>query len=592
MFLLVVLVVTVPGRAADDDIKGAAIAAHVKTLAHDKFKGRAAGSPGARDAAEYIAVRLRQFGLDPMGDKGTYFQAFDLPRGFEVDPKTSLSANSSKRTAMFSHGKDFKALSLSGPGDVRGSAVFCGYGIAAPSLGYDDYAGIPVKGKVVICLRHAPGFSDKKSPFSTPSAKKRFSPFQAKVATAVGAGAAALIVINDPAFARAKRKNDVALQNVGGKSSSIPVFHMTYRAGKKFAKVLGLDLRKEQRRLDKALKPRSRVLEGSVHVNAILEELKLPVRNILARLRAPRGPSPRETVVVGAHFDHVGLGAYGSLAGSKGKGAIHNGADDNASGTSSVLEIARFLAPRREQLRRDILFCWFTAEELGLLGSKHYVAHPVVPLESCVAMLNLDMVGRLKGGRLQVGGTGTSPIFPDLLKPLLRRERIVSYRFNPGGRAPSDNTSFYEKGMPVLFFFTGLHSDYHRPSDDWMRVDRKGVGKIARLAAAVALDLATRDSRPPFTRSDASGMSTGPHLGLSLEPRRDGVYVNYVEKGSPARRSRFKVGDKIEEFDGQPINSITNFNRMHQNTKPGQKIKITVRRGPRLLELTVKLGKN
>jgi C-terminal processing protease CtpA/Prc len=227
------------------------------------------------------------------------------------------------------------------------------------------------------------------------------------------------------------------------------------------------------------------------------------------------------------------------------------------------------------------------------LGSKHYVGAPVIPLERCVAMINLDMVGRLKGGRLQVGGTGTSPIFPKMLKPRLREHRVSKYKFNPGGRAPSDNTSFYLKGLPVLFFFTGLHKDYHRPSDDWNKIDRKGIEKVARVAADVSFELATRETRPPFVRNDASGLDAGPHLGLSLEQRTDGsVYVIYVEKKSPASRARFKIGDKVEEFEGSPINSITNFNQVHSNTKPGQKVKIVIRRGPRLMTKTVTLGKN
>ena len=446
-----------------------------------------------------------------------------------------------------------------------------------------------MKGKIVVVLRHAPGYEDRKSPFFKPGNRRRHAVFQAKVNVAVGAGAAALVIVNDPKNVR-KPKEDVPLHNVGGNPSSIPVFHVTYKAGRKLGRVCGLSFKKEQSRIDKAGAPATRVLEGvTMTVNAALEARQLPVRNVCALLEAPRGAT--ETLVVGAHYDHVGLGAYGSLAGPKGKGSIHNGADDNASGTSSLLEICAWFVARRESLRRDVLFLWFTAEELGLLGSKHYVGAPVVPLERCVAMVNLDMVGRLKGARLQVGGTGTSPVFPDIIKPLIRKHRIPKYKFNPGGRAPSDNTSFYEKGMPVLFFFTGLHKDYHRPSDDWQRVDRTGIGRVARLAAEVSMDLATRETRPPFTRNDASGLDAGPFLGLSLEQRKDGVFVIHVEKKSPASRARFKVGDKIEEFEGNPIQSITNFNQVHTNTKPGQKVTIVIRRGPRLVKKTVKLGK-
>ncbi|MHC4548017.1 MAG: M28 family peptidase [Planctomycetota bacterium] len=588
---LALLLLLAPGAAEEGlpPIEGKAIVAHVKFLADDDRQGRAAGSDGARSAADYVAAHLAKLGLKPVGDGGTYFQGFPLERGFDIRPETSLEVRRDGKKTKLRYDKDLKPLSLSGAGDVTAGACFCGYGIAAPELGYDDYAGLDVKGKVVIVLRHAPGFKDRKSPFANPAVMKRYGAFQAKVSTAVGAGAAALVIVNDPKRTR-KPKEDVPMHKVGGSPSAIPVFHVSYRAGRRLAKVCGFSLQKEQIRIDKAHEPRSRLLEGvTVHVNAALEAKTLQVRNVCGLLEAPRGAN--ETLIIGAHFDHVGLGAFGSLAGSKGKGAIHNGADDNASGSSSVLEIATFFALRRDQLRRNVLFLWFTAEEMGLLGSKHYAKTPVIPLAQCVAMVNLDMVGRLERGRLQIGGTGTSPIFPKLLDQKNRRYRIKA-RYNPGGRAPSDNTSFYEKGMPVLFFFTGLHKDYHRPSDDWKRIDRKGIEKVARLAADVCLDLATRDTRPPFTRSDASGLSAGPQLGLSLEDRKDGVYVIFVEPKSPARRARFKVDDKIEEFENQPINTITNFNQVHSNCKEGQKVTIVIRRGPRLMTKKVTLGKN
>jgi len=326
-------------------------------------------------------------------------------------------------------------------------------------------------------------------------------------------------------------------------------------------------------------------------VLSALEAKRLPVRNVCARLRAPGDTQdPRETLLLGAHFDHIGRGEYGSLAGSKGRGTVHNGADDNASGTAMVLELARCLAGRRESLRRDVLFVLFTGEELGLLGSKHYVEHPVVPLAQTVAMLNFDMVGRLEGGTLQIGGTGTSPVFPEILDEKNRSLRIKT-QYNPGGQAPSDNAAFYEKHVPVLFFFTGLHGDYHRPDDDWKEVDRKGMARIATLAAEVCLELATREARPTFTQADGSALSTGPHLGVVIEQRDDGVYVIGVEAGSPAAQAGFEVGDRIEEFEGVPVASASDFAEAHSRAKPRSRVTITVRRGTRLIELEPKLGR-
>ncbi|MHC4732361.1 MAG: PA domain-containing protein, partial [Planctomycetota bacterium] len=364
-----VVLLLAPG-AADEElphVDGKAILAHIKWLADDDREGRAAGSPGCLAAGDYIAAQLKQLGLKPMGDSGTYFQNFPLPRGFDIRPETSLTAERGTKKVTLSYDRHLKPLSLSGPGDVTAEAVFAGYGIAAPEVGYDDYAGVEVKGKVVIVLRHAPGFKDRKSPFSKPALMKRYATFQAKVNTAVGAGAAALVIVNDPKRTR-KPKDDVPMHKVGGTPSAIPVFHVSYKAGRRLGKVCGFSFQKEQIRIDKEPAPRSRLLEGvTVHVNAALEAKTLEVRNVCALLEAP-GPAAtgqpsgagktkaaapqvaRETLVIGAHFDHVGLGSFGSRGGKKGPGSIHNGADDNASGSSSVLELATFFKARQKEL--------------------------------------------------------------------------------------------------------------------------------------------------------------------------------------------------------------------------------------------------
>lgn len=567
-----------------------ALCEHLAWLADDDREGRAAGAPGAWAAGEYIAAHFESLGLEPVGDDGTYFQEFELPRGFDVGGGTCAEATRGKKTTRLEVGDTLSPVSLSGTGDVRGPAAFCGYGISAPELGYDDYAGLDVSGCVVVVLRHAPGMDDRKSPFANATAQRRYATFQAKVDTAVAVGARALLIVNDPA-ACWKPKDDVLLTKVGGKSGKIPVLHLTYKAAKRLAKTMGVGLQKEQRAIDGRGEPRSRRLDGvALHVVADLVTRTLPVRNICARLRAPGEiQDPRETLLLGGHFDHLGFGEYGSRAGSKGKGTVHNGADDNASGTAMVMELARFLSQRREQLRRDVLFVLFTGEELGLLGSKHYVSEPIVPLAQTVAMLNFDMVGRLERGTLQIGGTGTSPVFEELLDAANKKLRIKT-RYNPGGQAPSDNAPFYEKDIPVLFFFTGLHKDYHRPKDDYKLVDRRGLAKIAELSAATCLALAALEQRPTFTRADGSALSTGPHLGLAVEQRDDGVYVLSIENGSPAAMAGFKKDDKIEEFDGQAIQSTADFSEAHSQAKPKARVTITVRRGRRLIDLEPKLG--
>ena len=572
----------------------------VKTLSSDAFEGREAGTPGAEKAADLIAAEFARLGLKPMGDAGSWFQAFTLPRGMKVLKSTSLSVvDGEAKTTSFDLVEDFVPLDVSGPGDVAAEAVFAGYGITAKDLGYDDYAGLDAKGKVAVVLRRAPAYEDRKSPFSPQGILSKYASFQAKADAAVAAGAVALVVVNDPSTSTTKEKDD--LRPPGGSATGkIPVVQVTWRAGRRLSTVIGLSLSKRQQQIDGKIEPKSEPLSGaSIHVTCALEADLRHVKNVLGLLEpeAPAvttgdraaGTAPRkEIVLVGAHYDHVGYGHFGSLSNAEGK--IHNGADDNASGTSSLLEIAGLLASERASLKRPVLFASFSAEELGLLGSKHYVEAPVAPLADTIAMLNLDMVGRLREDHLWVGGTGTSPVWPALLERLNKesgRFRLTSW---PGGKAPSDHQSFYETGMPVLFFFTGLHGDYHRPSDDWNTLEYDGLVRVARYAAAVAKDLSTRSERPAFTKCDAGGFEVGPYLGVGVEVKPDGVYVSHVDDKSPGKKAGFREGDRLVDWNGTPLPDVNAWNDLLSKAKPNDKADIAVSRKGKTLTLHAVLG--
>ncbi|MHC5010414.1 MAG: M28 family peptidase [Planctomycetota bacterium] len=570
----------------------------VRILADDDLAGREAGTAECDQAADLVAAEFERLGLRPVGDDGTWFQHFTSPRGMRVLPTTTLVATDDRgRTTVLEVGEEFAPLDVSGRGDVTAGAVFAGYGISAPDLGYDDYAGIDVRGKVVVVLRHAPAYEKASSPFGNTRALQRYAAFQAKAEAAAGAGAAALVIVNDPASST-KRSDDQLRPPGGSATGKIPVVHVTWRAGKNLGKRIGVPFVRRQQQIDGRLEPRSEALEGvTIRVHCDLEPEQRHMRNIAAMLLPEpavtgEGPAPAdlsgEVVALGAHYDHVGLGRFGSLANANGK--IHNGADDNASGTSALMEIAGYLAERRREIRRRILFLAFSGEELGLLGSKHYVSAPLVPLADTIAMLNFDMVGRLEKNRLFIGGTGTSPIWPALLEELNGRGRRFDLTLWPGGKAPSDHTSFYERNLPVLFFFTGLHSDYHRPSDDWNTIEYAGQARVAQLGALVAFDLATRDERPQFTRCDAGGFSVGPYSGIAVEQRADGVYVAHVDDRSPAQRVGFKVGDRIVEWNGQPVPNTNVYNDLISRAEPGEKVDIVISRGGRTRKIRLKLG--
>jgi hypothetical protein len=580
------------------EITRAELKAWVQRLSSDDLEGRETGTPGADFAADAIATEFRRLALRPSGDGGGWFQAFTIPRGMKVLPTSALSAKAAEKTADFELGVDFVPMDVSAAGTVEAPAVFAGYGISATDLGYDDYEGLDAKGKVVVVLRHAPAHQESKSLFAPKERLGRYASFQAKAEAAAGAGAAALVVVNDPATCAAPGK-DVLRPAGGGASGKIPVVHMTWKAGRRLGTLLGVALAKRQQQIDAKMQPISEPLEGSVRVQADLEADVRRAKNVLALLepgkppettggQAPDASKGRETVLVGAHYDHVGRGHFGSLSGQPG-GKIHNGADDNASGTSALLEIAGALAARRDELRRPVLFLAFSGEELGLLGSKHYVGAPVVPLADSVAMVNLDMVGRSKGDKLFVGGTGTSPVWPALLE---RENAATKFALTlwPGGKAPSDHQSFYEKGMPVLFFFTGLHSDYHRPSDDWNTLEYAAHERVARLAAAVVSDLATRAERPPFTKADAGGFEVGPYLGISIAQKPDGVEVVHVAKASPASKAGFHEGDVLLEWNGTPLPDANAVNDVLSKAKPKEKVEVVVRRKGKTVTLKPTLG--
>ena len=390
-----------------------------------------------------------------------------MPAGHAVSEKTSFELKGKQgQKATLKLGKEFTALSISSNGTVEGEAVFAGYGVSVPGT-YDDYAGLDVKGKVVVVFRHAP-----RGDATWDRAMRAHASFQFKLNQATQQGAIALVVCNDPFnFTRPQgrqkkpRPDALMTRGAGGGVGKIPCVHVTLAGAKRiFPKLFRATPAKLEARIGdgkELSKPVSMPGRGRVRIHAEIERQTITGRNVCARL-SPSGPGLHDphqmegVLVVGAHHDHLGRGKFGSLERNpKARNAIHNGADDNASGTSGLLEVAEYLASKRDTLQRDILFITFTGEERGLVGSRFWCNNPTVPLKELIAGIGIDAV------------------------------------FGPGGRAPSDNTSFYQKNLPVLFFFTGLHEQYHRPDDDWDRIDVASMEKVATLAA--------RTNRSPTT---------------------------------------------------------------------------------------------
>ena len=349
--------------------------------------------------------------------------------------------------------------------------------------------------------------------------------------------------------------------------------------------------------------PESFAFPASIRINGAvdIERTQKTTHNVAAYLPGETG----EYVVLGAHYDHLGLGEQFSMAPSL-AGTVHPGADDNASGTAGVIELARWFAGQPRQ-KRGILFLNFAGEELGLLGSQWYVEHPELPLENAVAMINMDMIGRLRSAKLYIGGSDTGSTMRAMLDRIAPRYQMNIDYSDSSGFGSSDHTSFTTKGVPVLFFFSGLHSDYHKPSDTWDKIDAPGAVKVLALVADALNNLREAPDRPKFVRvappshgqggvgpvSSSSGGGYGPYFGSipDFGEGVNGVKFADVREGSPAAKAGFKGGDVMVEFDGKAIQNLYDFTYALQAKKPGDEVVVKVLRDGAKVEAKVLLTK-
>jgi hypothetical protein len=590
---------------------GSRLKADVSFLASDAREGRAPGTTGIETAAAYIAGVFQATGLKPAPGCDGYFQKFTIsgtPRlGQNPELKFRGPGANDDAKELTAAKSDLSPLAIGTGGTLKDvPVVFAGFGITAKDaekkVDYDDYAGLDVKGKAVLVIRREPRQGrGGDSPFGgrRPS---EYATFRHKATNAFQHGAAAVLLVNDAEMAKDGKDPLVGFFQAGGEVNSDLPFVMITRAlaDKLLAGAGAPSLAELEKAIDEDLTPKSRALKGwTVSAKVDIEHKGLETRNVVGVLEGS-GPLAEETVVVGAHYDHLGHGGMfsGSLAFLSRD--IHNGADDNASGTSMMLEMARRLARRPDPLPRRVVFVAFSGEEKGLLGSQHYVENPLFPLKSTVAMVNFDMVGRLNDkNELTVYGTGTSPGFDALVDALGKSEGFTVKKIAEG-LGPSDQQSFYLKDMPVLFVFTGTHPDYHRPSDDTERINFAGMSRIADLGELLLLDLVRRPSRPEFTRVAAKGHGPGDpgrrsvsaYVGTIPDYNEDikGVKLNGVREGSPAEKGGLQKDDVIVGFGGKPVGTIYDYTDSLARYKPGDTVEVVVKRDGKEVKLKVTLG--
>src|SRR5216684_1025233 len=468
--------------------------AHIKFLASDAMRGRATGSPELEKAATYIAKQFKADGLQPLDGK-SYLQAFPVTTNARLGTGNRFEYSDGGKTTKLKFEDDFIPFNFSSSAKVSGSVVFVGYGITAREYNYDDYTGVDAKNKLVLVLRHEPQEFDEKSVFAG-KVYTEHSQFFSKVVNAKNHGARGVILINDRANHRGEADQLEAFGKTAGPADGgIPFVQIKAEVAERWIAGAGKNLDQISSDIDKDLKPHSFALPGvEVRENIDVERAVKTVHNVIGYLPG----STSEYIVIGAHYDHLGLGEQFSMAPSL-AGTVHPGADDNASGTAGVIELARTMAAEPKP-KRGILFMTFAGEELGLLGSSYYVNHPGLPLDKAVAMINMDMVGRIREGKVYIGGLGTGTTLRAMLDQVVPKYKLNIDFSDTTGYGSSDHTSFTTKQVPVLFFFSGLHSDYHKPSDTWDKIDGPSAVTLLKLVDEIASRLQEAGARPQFVR--------------------------------------------------------------------------------------------
>ena len=563
--------------------------AHIKYLASPEMKGRATGSPELEKAADYIAHQFRSIGLKPVeGD--SYFQAFAVTTNARLGRENRFEYTEGGKTSRLKAGEDFIPFNFSSRAKVAGSVVFVGYGITAPEYHYDDYNGLDVKDKLVLILRHEPQEFDEHSVFDG-KVYTEHSQFASKATNAKNHGARGVILVNDT-FNHRGESDDLEKfeRQVGPGNAGIPFVQIKEEVAARWISDAGRNIEDIATAIDRDLKPQSFALPDSIEIreNIDIERAVKTVHNVAGYL-------PGETdeyAIIGAHYDHLGLGGQFSMAPLQAGIAVHPGADDNASGTAGVIELARWFSSQPKQ-KRGILFMTFAGEELGLLGSSYYVNHPDLPLTKAVAMINLDMIGRVREGKVYVGGAATGTNFRETLQPVLERYPMHIDFSETAGYGSSDHTSFTTKQVPVLFFFSGLHGDYHKPTDTWDKIDAPDAAKLLDLIAEVSAQLCVEADRPQFVRVEepknphagaiagSAGSGYGPEFGSvpDFTEIPNGVRFADIRPGTPAAQAGLKAGDILVEFDGKPIGNLYDFTYALRSKKPGDMVTVKVLRG-------------
>ena len=506
VFLIGFILMLAKNNSSPSEITEGEIMNHIRYLSHENRTGRLPGTRGSKDAIAYIVKNFKSFGLKP-GVNGSYIQPFDIQTGIRLGKQNILMIKNDSLDV----GVDYLPAGFSANGVFSGQTVFAGYGfqIKEKNLKWDDYEGLNVNDKWVMVMKHSPERGEPHSIY------KRHSSMHKKMQVARDNGARGII------FVPQIEDDDLSplVHTPGIKNENMPAIVLSNEKANLIFDRVGWSIKKIQQTMNQNLKPLNFQL-GLLEITAAISLDPVISRgaNVVGEIRSRNRQFRDEYVLIGAHFDHIGFGGPESGSRSPLENQVHPGADDNASGTSGLLELAQKLSANVNSLKRSILLVGFDAEEKGLLGSNHFVQSSPIDLKKVTTMINMDMIGRLSDSTLTVGGVGTSPSFEYILDSL-KEKRLFDLTVNKPGFGPSDHAPFYAKDIPVLFFFSGFHNDYHTPNDTWQKINLKGQKHILDFIYDLVFHLSRSPNRPTFQESGPKKSQVNEIRNFEVSPK-------------------------------------------------------------------------
>lgn len=562
----------------DADITVKELEEHVYFLASDSLKGRKPGTPESKVAAEYIRDQFVEFGMEPIGKDG--FQYFDVIMSVEPGDDNTFVVDGDDQVIF----EDFKPMPFSASTSVEANVVFAGFGfnIEHDSLTWNDYQNLDVKEKWVLILRGDPEPDNDESLFIS------YGNDRDKVLTARDQEAAGVLLVSGPQFGDEDKLVDASFNRVTA-DAGIPVINITMALADEILAGTQLGIAKAEDSIINYRKQITAETGKRISATTDLRRIEVTTQNIIAVFEGNDPILKNEFIVIGAHYDHLGFGGPGSGSRMPDTSAIHNGADDNASGTAGIIELAEKLAAGKDSFKRSVLIMAFGAEEMGLLGSQFFVANSLVDLKNVKMMINFDMIGRMNEEErsVMVAGTGTAVELEDMLLDY-EENSTISFGHSPEGYGASDHASFYASGVPVMFFSTGAHPDYHTPFDDAEKINYEGQKEILDYSYEIIVDLVNSDSSLTFQESGPKKKQGRYGRGLKVKfgimpdftsKENDGLGVGGVTKDGPAYKAGMLKGDKIVAIEGQPVTNIYDYMNRLKKLKPGQTISVDINRG-------------